>query len=211
MLRTALLSLVFALLGGASASWLTMGFQVWTAEGARRLAVAEHPVTAPAAALTGPGIAGRSLPTWLTGSGRVTIVDFIYTRCPTLCTTLGSGFQQLQRALAASPGNDGIRLLSISFDPAHDDAARLQQYALQWQAEPGRWQVATVPAAAELKRLLDAFQVVVIADGQGGFDHNAALLIVDERGRLVRIFDDSDLDGALAYARSIAARGAAAP
>jgi protein SCO1/2 len=203
MLRTTLLSLAFALLGWWGASWLTEGFQVWTAEGARRLSVVERPVPAPDAVLQGPPATGRhSLADLLAVKGQVTIVDFVYTRCPTVCSVLGSGFQQLQAAIAASPGS-GVRLLSISFDSAHDDAAQLQRYASQWRADPAVWRVATVPDAHELKRLLDAFQVVVIADGMGGYEHNAALLIVDERGRLVRIFDEADLATALAYARSI--------
>ena len=44
MLRTALLSALLVLAGYASTAWLTHDFQVWTAEGARRLAVAQHPV-----------------------------------------------------------------------------------------------------------------------------------------------------------------------
>lgn len=208
MLRTASLSLTLALLGWASASWLTEDFQVWTAEGARRLSVIERPVPAPAAMLAGPGMTERSLPDWLGDTGEVTIVTFFYTRCFTVCTAVGSGLQQLQQAIAATPAS-GVRLLSISFDPVHDDPARLQQYALQWRADPGHWRVVTVPDAAELQGLLDAFQVVVIPDGQGGYEHNAALLIVDERGRLVRIFDDTERDTALAYARSIVRRGTA--
>jgi protein SCO1/2 len=206
MLRTVTLSLVLALLAWASAAWLTEDFQVWTAEGARRLSVIERPVPAPAVVLAGPGLAQPSLPTWLSATGEITIVAFFYTRCPTVCTALGSAFEQLQQSIAPS---DGVRLLTVSFDPIHDDAARLQQYASQRRADPGRWQVATVPDAAQLQRLLDAFQVVVIPDGLGGYEHNAALLIVDERGRLVRIFDVTDHDTALAYARAIARRGAA--
>jgi len=217
MLRTVTLSLVLALLAWASAAWLTEDFQVWTAEGARRLSVIERPVPAPAVVLAGPGltqitqitqITQPSLPTSLTATGEITIVAFFYTRCPTVCTALGSTFEELQQAIAANPGS-GVRLLTISFDPSHDDAASLQQYASQRRADPGRWQVATVPDAAHLQRLLDAFQVVVIPDGLGGYEHNAALLIVDERARLVRIFDVSDHDTALAYARAIAPRGAA--
>lgn len=208
MLRTALLSLVLALLAWASASWLTDDFQVWTAEGARRLSVVDRPVPAPAAALAGPGMTQAGLPEAFARTGQVTIVAFFYARCATVCTALGSGFAQLQQAIAASPG-DGVRLLTISFDPVHDDVARLHQYASQWGADPRRWRVATVPDAGQLQRLLDAFQVVVIADGLGGYEHNAALLIVDERGRLVRIFDDTERDTALAYARAIARRGTA--
>ena len=205
MLRTAIASFAFALLAWLSAAWLTQGFQVWTAEGARRLTVIDRPVPAPAAVLEGPQMSGRDLSGWLSGPGRVTIVDFVYTRCETVCSALGSEFQQLQQTMAAGPA-DGVRLLSISFDPARDDVAHLQQYASRWFANPDIWRVATVPDAKELKGLLDAFQVVVIPDGLGGYEHNAALLIVDGRGRLVRVFDYTEIDAALAYARSIAGR-----
>lgn len=207
MLRTALATVALALLGWWSAAWITQGFQVWTAEGARRLTVIEQPVATPNVALAGPGMDNADLRSWLSGAGRATIVDFVYTRCPTVCTTLGSRFQQLQHALAKE-STDGVRLLSISFDPAHDDALSLQRYAAQWRADPNRWAIATVPDADQLQRLLRAFQVVVIDDGRGGYEHNAALLVLDGRGRLVRIFDDSELELALNYARSISQREA---
>jgi protein SCO1/2 len=207
MLRTALATLALAVLGWWCAASITHDFQVWTAEGARRLTVIEHPVAAPGVALAGPGLNDTDLHTWLAGTGRATIVDFVYTRCPTICTTLGSGFQQLQRSLAESP-TDGVKLLSISFDPTHDDAPSLQRYAAQWRTDPNRWAVATVRDADQLQRLLTAFQVVVIDDGRRGYEHNAALLVIDGNGRLVRIFDDTELELALNYARSIAQREA---
>jgi protein SCO1/2 len=204
MLRTTLATLVIVLLGAWSGAWITRDFRVWTAEGARRLAVAERPVEAPPAALAGPGMAGTDLRAWTSGTGRATIVDFVYTRCPTVCLTLGSGFQQLQQALAKTP-DSGVRLLSISFDPRHDDGPSLQRYAVQWRADPSLWTIATVPEAEQLQRLLEAFQVVVIDDGRGGFEHNAALLVIDGHGRLVRIFDAADTELALNHARAIAA------
>lgn len=48
--------------------------------------------------------------------------------------------------------------------------------------------------------------MVVIDDGLGGYEHNAALLVVDESGRLVRIFDDTEGATALAFARALAQR-----
>jgi len=207
MLRTALSTLALALLGWWSAAWITKDFHAWTAEGARRLIVIEQPVAVPKVALAGPGLVDADLYTWLNGAGRATIVDFVYTRCPTVCTTLGSGFQQLQHALATET-TDGVKLLSISFDPAHDDASSLQRYATQWRADPNRWAIATVRDADQLQGLLTAFQVVVIDDGRGGYEHNAALLVLDGRGRLVRIFDDAEFELALNYARSIAQREA---
>ena len=100
LLRTALASVLLLLGGWAAASWLTYGFQAWTDEGARRLEVALRPVTAPPITVQGPGLSG-SLPALLGEDGGVTIVDFIYTHCETVCLTLGSSFQQLQAALQA--------------------------------------------------------------------------------------------------------------
>jgi len=208
MLRTAMTSLAIAVLGGLSASWLTEGFEVWTAEGARRRAVIEAPVTAPPATLLGAGLTGQSMHGLLANPGRVSLVSFIYTRCPSVCLTLGSSFQQLQTAVSGPAmdradisADSGIQLLSISFDPAHDDIDQLGRYASLWRADPRHWRIATVPDAAQLQRLLQAWQVVVIPDALGGYEHNAALLVIDERGRLVRIFDEADSATALAFAR----------
>ena len=215
MLRTVLASAAVALLGWLSASWLTEGFDVFTAEGARRRAVATVPVPVPHATLLGTGIEGikgvkgvndingESLHSLLAVPGRVTIVSFIYTRCPSVCKALGSSFQQLQAAVSAPALHSGIQLLSISFDPANDDMAQLHRYAMLWRADPRHWHVAAVPDAAQLQALLKAWQVVVVPDGLGGYEHNSALLVVDAGGRLVRIFDDSDSGAALAFARSL--------
>ena len=203
MWRTALASLVLALLGGLGAAWVTEGFEVWTAEGARRLQVAQAPVAVPHALLLGDGSTGLALQAMLAVPRQATIVGFIYTRCPGVCLALGSSFQQLQGALAA-PGVQGrVRLLSISFDPAHDGAAQLRSYAVLWRADPRHWRMATVPDGAQLQRLLRAWQVVVISDGMGGYEHNAALLVIDARGRLLRIFDDSEGEAALAFALAL--------
>lgn len=206
MLRTALTCTALAVLGSFSASWLTEGFEVWTAEGARRRAVALAPVSAPPATLRGPGLTGVDLNSLLTRPGKVTLVSFIYTRCPDVCRALGSSFQQLQTAVEhpALPGvQERVQLLSISFDPAHDDVQQLDRYAQLWQANPRTWRMASVPDAAQLQRLLAAWQVVVIPDGVGGYEHNAALLVVDDQGRLVRIFDHSESVAALAFARTL--------
>lgn len=70
------------------------------------------------------------------------------------------------------------------------------------------WRFATVADPRELAPLLRQFRVIVIPDGLGGYEHNAALLVVDPRGRLVRIFDYDRIDDALGFARAIAADGA---
>ena len=168
--------------------------------------MALRPVTAPAVAVQGPGLTG-SLPALLGEGGGVTIVDFIYTHCETVCLTLGSSFQQLQAALQAD-GAAGqapkVRLLSISFDGARDDPAALAAYAQSLRADPGLWRFVRVPDGAQQQTLLRALGVVVVPDGRGDFEHNAALLVFDGRGRMVRIFDLAEQQLALDYARHLA-------
>lgn len=210
MLRTAVLSALLAVAAYASSAWLTHDFQVWTAEGARRLEVALHPIATPAVKIDGPGTGPQPvlLSQFLADGQSVTLVDFVYTRCQTVCLALGSTFQQMQATLqAASPDDTAaqkVKLLSISFDGLHDDPQVLKAYAARLGADPLRWPFVRVPDEQETQRLLADFQVVVVPDGRGDYEHNAALLVIDPRGRLVRIFDYAEQQLALDYARYLA-------
>lgn len=207
LLRTALLSATLVLCGWASARWLTYDFQVWTDEGARRLEVALHPVKAPPVTVQGPAVTARDLPTLLTEGRGVTVVDFFYAHCETVCLSQGSSFQQLQSALQADQTQGhpaGVRLLSISFDGGRDDPATLASYAQGLRADPALWRFVRVPDAAQQAALLQRLGVVVVPDGRGDFEHNAALLVFDARGHMVRIFDLAEQQLALDYARHLA-------
>lgn len=210
MLRTVLASACLALLAYASAHALTHDFQVWTAEGARRLEVALHPVAPPTVELSLAAGTSQRLDALLADGRASTIVDFIYTRCTTVCLTLGNTFQQMQAALLADNPEGAeaqVRLLSISFDAAHETPPDLQRYAARMNADARVWRFAGLTDTTDLTRLLAPYQVVVIPDRLGGYEHNAALLVMDPAGRLMRIFDYAEADLALAYARSISAGG----
>lgn len=205
MFRTAFLSAMLALAGYSAATWLTHDFQVWTAEGARRLEVALRPVTTPAVSVDGPGIAPQTLSQRLADGQSVTLVDFVYTRCQTVCLAMGSSFQQMQQILQARQERGGrVKLLSVSFDGRHDSPAVLQAYAARLSADPALWRFVRVQDPRDTQRLLADFQVVVVPDGRGDFEHNAALLVIDQKGRLVRIFDYAEQQLALDYAQHLA-------
>jgi protein SCO1/2 len=187
----------------AAALWsVTFGLRGWTAEEIRRLRVPADPPQLHALRLdTSTGI---SLVPWgnREAQPRIWLVTFMYTRCPTVCSVLGIEFERLQRQLNADPRNAGIGLLSISFDPVHDDVQALQRYAAEHHAEPDRWTVAVPDSRADLARVEHQTGVVVIDDGFGGFAHNAAIHVVRADGRLVRIFDFNQPEAALAWART---------
>ena len=186
--------------GLAAASQLTLGFRAWTTEDARRIAVAERPVDLSALPVVTP--AGSEDDLWISAPAtKAWLVTFIYTRCLTICVSLGSEFQQLQAAADSAPG---VRLASISFDRAHDSPAALGDYARRFRADPRRWVVAVPASDDALRRLLAETGVVVIPDGMGGYAHNAAIHVIVPPGKLVRVFGLGQHHEALAFAAGLA-------
>ena len=133
---------------------------------------------------------------------RVQLLTFMYTRCPTVCSTVGMSFAHLQREIVSEPHARNVGLLSISFDPAHDDSRALEAYASRHGAVPSHWRVTAPEDGRALATLLREAGVVVIDDGHGGYAHNAAIHVMRGDGRLLRIFGPEQYEEALEWARS---------
>lgn len=199
------LAAMAALLAAAlvATSHATAGFRAWTTEDVRRTRVAERPV--PLSDLRVVPSDGRERALWGGDPGaRAWLVTFIYTRCPSVCQSLGTEFQQLQASLRSPEVAPGVRLASISFDRAHDSPDALAAYAGRFGADPAAWLVAVPASESALERLLAEAGVVVIGDGMGGYAHNAAIHVVVPPGRLVRIFAMDQHREALDFAARIA-------
>jgi protein SCO1/2 len=180
-------SLMVCAAGGALLWRGTDGFHAITSEQARRYAIAESPRVLPAVALEDQDGHQFTLGAY---RGGPLVVDFIYTQCVSVCTVLSAGFQRLDRDERSrnGAGDERLRLLSISFDP-RDTPDRLREYASRYRADGHLWRFARVRDVRELAPLLRAFGIVVIADGRGDFQHNAAVHVLDARGRLARVLD----------------------
>ncbi|MEO9514442.1 MAG: SCO family protein [Paracoccaceae bacterium] len=170
-----------ALLGGAALWHATDGLQAITAEGARRVAISQSPELVPSVVLETMTGDFRDLV-----DGRPTLIEFIYTTCPTICQASGGDFAELRDYLAVE--NLQVPMISISFDPARDDLQALRNYAGIHTATGKPWTVAR-PDPEDLQNLLDTFRVTVIADIWGGYEHNVAVLLIDGNGRFAGIFD----------------------
>lgn len=202
-MRTLIAFLLALMAGGYTMYDVTDGFRTVTTEDARRLAVASHPRSLPDVRLEDTSGVRLPLARMLRTDGRITIVTFIYTRCTTICSAVGTEFQQLQATIQSRGLDRQIRLLSISFDP-EDTPARLSAYAGRMHAAAGLWQVAGVADTAQRQALLQAFGIVVIPAPLGEFQHNAAFHIVTADGKLARIVDYDAPDTALAVALDLA-------
>lgn len=121
--------------------------------------------------------------------GRALAVTFIFTRCPLpdFCPRLSSHFKAAQQELAKT-GKDDWHLLSLSFDPEHDSAQQLTQYAKAQGADATHWTFATGNGVREFGA--SAGLEVMIQDGL--INHNLRTLVVDAAGRVQCIFKGSD-------------------
>lgn len=196
---------VVVLVAGVTAIFqATAGGAAFTTETLRRTAVSQSPVVVPDYPVVDAQGQRHSLRGLLGQDARVLIVDFVYTRCSTLCLALGTVFQQLQAQIVEQGLQDRVGLLSISFDPLQDQPPALAAYAERMRMQPAVWQLVSLRSDADRRRLLDSFGIMVVPAPLGEFEHNAALHIVTPQGQLVRIMGISDGDGALELARSLA-------
>ncbi len=74
--------------------------------------------------------------------GHPTIVNFIFTRCDTVCPVTSMKMAKLEEKTRDKRGI-AVKLLSISVDPTHDTPAALAAFAKKYQANPERWRFVT--------------------------------------------------------------------
>ncbi|WP_350333660.1 SCO family protein [Coralliovum pocilloporae] len=183
MIRSLLLPAALALTGGGLFWQATDGLRAVTAEGARRIAIAEAPRSVPDVTLQ--AMDGHSIPL-KPENGEIVLVEFIYTTCPDICQLAAIDFSTLRDRLEEQ--GLPVRMLSVSFDPERDTPDALRHYGEAHGADGRRWTVAR-PETRDLQALLSTFEVTVIPDEWGGFQHNAAILLIDRTGRFAALYD----------------------
>ena len=69
--------------------------------------------------------------------GRILVVDFFFTRCPSICPGLARSMKRLQDSFLK---NDSIvQFISISIDPEHDSVPQLRKFADRYNANHDTW------------------------------------------------------------------------
>jgi protein SCO1/2 len=116
-------------------------------------------------------------------AGKVVVVSFMYTRCalPNYCFRLSNNLSRLQKRFHDQLGRDVV-LLSITFDPAHDQPQQLADYAKIWKADPKTWHMLT-GSAVDVQSVCRQFGVVAYPD-EGLLIHSLHTVIIDRQGNL---------------------------
>ena len=73
--------------------------------------------------------------------GKIIVLDFFFTRCPSICPRLAKAMKKLQNSFT---NNDSIvQFVSISVDPVHDSVPELRKWAEKYNVDPDSWWVLT--------------------------------------------------------------------
>jgi len=123
--------------------------------------------------------------------GKIWIADFIFTRCKGPCPLMTARMLEMQRALVKAPG---IKLVSVTVDPAHDTPEVLKAYAADNKADPERWKFLTGDKAVIEKLVTEGF-MQHLGEENGEPVHGTMFLVVDGNGmvRSARMLEDPEL------------------
>lgn len=137
--------------------------------------------------------------------GEVSVVDFVFTSCPSVCPMLTSQMANLQRRLASH--GDAVRFVSISVDPEVDRPERLREYAQRFGASTRNWSFLTGDRAEIARVSVQGFKLAMGERTPSGdaydITHGTHFVLVDQR-LVVRGYYRTDADGMAKLERDVA-------
>lgn len=147
--------------------------------------------------------------------GHPTIVDFVFTRCDSICPVISARMQRLQEKLLDRRA-DSIKLMSVTVDPAYDTPDKLAAYAERFGALPEKWRFVTGPVDKILALVEGPFMNSMRHEGKTpsgapSISHNGYFLLIDADLQIRGVYDSSDvtkLDELGYHARFLARTGA---
>jgi cytochrome oxidase Cu insertion factor (SCO1/SenC/PrrC family) len=137
-------------------------------------------------------------------------MSFIYTRCAATkaCPYATGVLMQLHQQSQNDPAlANGMRLVSMSFDPVADTPERMAAYSsLAKSTRPAaEWRFITTRSQAQLQPILDAYGQAVNKrsnsnDPQGPLYHILRVFLIDADGNVRNIYSSDTLDPRLVLA-----------
>ncbi len=70
--------------------------------------------------------------------GKVIVMDFFFTRCPTFCPGMARAMKRLQDSFKKND-SDIVQFISVSIDPLHDSVPQLRKFAEKFKVNPDSW------------------------------------------------------------------------
>ncbi|MBV8827782.1 MAG: SCO family protein [Acidobacteriaceae bacterium] len=131
--------------------------------------------------------------------GKVWIADFIYTSCPAECPRMSSQMHKLAKDLK---GENDVRLVSFSVDPARDTPPVLNEFAQHYGGATPQWMFLT--GTPESVHLL-AYTTFHVGDVIGKIEHSTQFALVDKHGQIRGYYSSFDRDDLMRLRKDIEA------
>ncbi|WP_299312328.1 SCO family protein [uncultured Aquimarina sp.] len=122
--------------------------------------------------------------------GKVYVVDFFFTSCPTICPKMTSNMVYLQNKLN---NYENFGVASFSINPKRDSPRILKKYAENYEITHPDWNLLTGDRE-DLYELANAGFTIYAAENPevpGGFEHNGYFALIDQQGYIRSRYDAS--------------------
>lgn len=118
-----------------------------------------------------------------TYKGKVYVVDFFFTTCPTICPVMTANMALVQNAF---PDNS-IGIASFSINPETDTPQVLKAYAEQKGVTNPNWHFLTGNEDEIYKLSNEGFNIYAGKGNseEGGFEHSGLFALIDQNGNIV--------------------------
>lgn len=131
--------------------------------------------------------------TWITKDtykGKVLIVDFMFTHCPSICPSMTSNMKSL--AEATQDLKDKVQFISFTIDPSRDTPSRFKEYIKERGIGNANWDFLT--GQSELKTYDLALQYFHVGaqrsdNPEEEFLHDDKFVLVDPNGYVRGIYE----------------------
>lgn len=122
---------------------------------------------------------------------KITVVNFIFTSCPTICP---KQTQQLKEIQEKTINFENYQQLSFTVDPKRDTPEKLKQFGLKYNADFSNWHFLRAEQAIVYNLGMKGFYLGMgkDLDAEGGFFHSSNLVLVDQQKHLRGMYDSFD-------------------
>ena len=124
---------------------------------------------------------------------KIYVVDFFFTRCPSICPIMTNNMVELQNEFLE---NEAVMFLSISVTPMLDSIPVLRAYATEKGVVDSKWNV-TTGDKRHIYNLARKSYFAVVEQGDGGlqdFIHTPNFILVDKKKQIRGIYDGTNDD-----------------
>jgi protein SCO1/2 len=118
-----------------------------------------------------------------TYKGKVYIVEFFFTTCPSICPVMNRNMVDIQNKFF---GNPNFGIVSISIDPEHDTPKVLKEYAKTIGLKSSNWHLLTGDKDYIFNIANKGFNLYAGENKnvKGGFEHSGLFALIDKKGNI---------------------------